>query len=191
MQDQGSGSSRKVGLTPLALRIIRDESENMEKTAAIREAALTPKVFSALWELGPGGRVTDETLRTHLKVKMGYLDDAAPTVVRTYRRVLEFSHLDQPDFLAEPKGQSKQGTAREVRIVTEEGIAVADGSELSQAYLEHPILVNGKASKFSLKIPMPISRKDWNRVKKYLDGMIDELIGTEEVTPDDTETEGN
>lgn len=51
MTDEGSGDKRRFKLTDSAIRIVRDPDPQSEKRkAAIRAAALAPKIHSELWE---------------------------------------------------------------------------------------------------------------------------------------------
>src|SRR5690606_39686636 len=51
LEDSGTGKDRKIKLSDLARRIIRDKREgSAERVKAIREAALSPSIYAKLWE---------------------------------------------------------------------------------------------------------------------------------------------
>ena len=184
MEDQGAAEDRKVRLTDFALRIIRDErSVSPDKNKAIQEAALKPKVFQELWNRYPGARVSDATLRTHLKNNMGYLDDAAEAVVKRFREVLEFSGLgresDDLSDLFEPEDEPPVEKGEETMAIAQEEIQEEtkdDGEEIKTYSLELPFQVKGKSSRFSIKVPYPMDWTDWERMKGILDSILGEVI---------------
>lgn len=105
LEDDGSGSGRKVRLTPLALKIVMDKRPgSSERAEAVKAAALSPKAFAELFEqYGVAGDIDDAMLIHSLTVerlqqgKAPFSDDSARDVVRVYRDSLSFAGLSDSD----------------------------------------------------------------------------------------------
>jgi hypothetical protein len=101
--DEGSGDKRKIKLTDTAIRLVRDPDPNSEKRrAAIRAAALAPKIHSELWEkyevAGASGAM-DVAVKSYLTLDRAdegaaaYSDDAADELIAEYRQTIAFAGL--------------------------------------------------------------------------------------------------
>lgn len=105
LEDEGSGDSRKVKLTPLALKIVMDKRPgSQDRAAALKEAALAPKTFAELFsQYGPARDIDDALLVHTLTVerlqqgKAPYSDESANDVVRVYRDSLAYAGLTASD----------------------------------------------------------------------------------------------
>lgn len=123
MTDEGSGDKRRFKLTDSAIRIVRDPDPKSEKrTAAIRAAALAPKIHSELWEqygvAGASGAM-DVAVKSYLTLDRTdgggapYSDAAADELVAEYRQtvtfagLLESSDVSSADTLSEDTGNLK------------------------------------------------------------------------------------
>ncbi len=108
LQDDGSGDKRRFKLTDSAIRLIRDPDPNSEKRkAAVRAAALAPKIHAELWEKyglpGASGGM-DLALKSYLTLDRAdsgaatYSDKAAEELVTEYRQTVGFAGLlESPD----------------------------------------------------------------------------------------------
>jgi hypothetical protein len=103
MTDDGSGDKRRFKLTDSAIRIVRDPDPKSEKrVAAIRAAALAPKIHSELWEqygtAGASGAM-DVALKSYLTLDRAdggaapYSDAAADELISEYRQTVTFAGL--------------------------------------------------------------------------------------------------
>jgi hypothetical protein len=101
--DEGSGEKRKIKLTDTAIRLVRDPDPKSEKRlAAIRAAALAPKIHTELWEkyevAGASGAM-DVAVKSYLTLDRAddgaaaYSDDAAEEVIAEYRQTMAFAGL--------------------------------------------------------------------------------------------------
>lgn len=155
-------------VSDLALRIIRDErSDSSERIAAIREAALKPKVFGELFG-GPGGDASDEDLRSYLKLKSGFTEDGALTVVRTFRKVLVYASL----VGVAPGMPVREEASPEQRRSQMEGPVTVMPSKT----LELPIRIGAETSSYAFKFPTQITWKDWEKMRDNLDRIMKEVV---------------
>ena len=92
LDDVGRGSDRKMGLSQLAVSIIRDNRpESSERDELIRQAAANPPLFRGLLEkYSSGGLPSDHELEFELR-RSGYTDVAARKAVTNLRTTFEFS----------------------------------------------------------------------------------------------------
>jgi hypothetical protein len=103
MSDDGSGGDRRIRLTELALKILLDEVPNSaDRAAALRAAALAPKLFEDMFSLWGLDLPSDETIRTLLRRDKGFNDDVLPAVLRSYKETLSYSGLLNADIVTEP-----------------------------------------------------------------------------------------
>ncbi|MEP9388955.1 hypothetical protein [Mesorhizobium sp. KR9-304] len=107
MTDEGSGDKRRFKLTDRAIRIVRDTDPKSEKRiAAIRAAALSPKIHSELWEqygvAGASGAM-DVAVKSYLTLDRAddgaapYSNAAADELISEYRQTVTFAGLLESD----------------------------------------------------------------------------------------------
>ena len=98
MGDKGSGNERKVFLTPFGLKIIMDERVvSPDRDAAIKQAAMTPKIMAELWNKYGSDLPSHDTLRHFLRVDKAYSDGAVKDVIKVYLSNLDYSKLNSSD----------------------------------------------------------------------------------------------
>jgi hypothetical protein len=89
---EGEGAVR---VTDRAVHILLDEG-SAERERLLRQAALAPPVYHRLWERYGPDLPSDQGLRTHLIVEMGFNENAVDEVIRGYKETLDFAGLRQP-----------------------------------------------------------------------------------------------
>lgn len=100
LEDVGSTGDRRVKLTDLALAILLDEVPNSpDRVAAIKRAALSPKLYAEMFEKWGIELPSDESLRTYLKRDKLFNDDAVGSVIKDYKDTIEYSKLASSDKL--------------------------------------------------------------------------------------------
>ena len=116
MADGGSGGTRTAQLTPVALKILLDETpESPERLALIREAALAPTIHKELWAKYQGALPSDLTLRTHLRTDRGFQDRGADELITEFRKTLAYARLPESGTMSpsahnkiqQPEGEPK------------------------------------------------------------------------------------
>jgi hypothetical protein len=96
MEDSGSGEARRVKLTDRALRIILDKREgSAEREQLIREAALLPKTYSALWQRYEGELPSDSNLRHYLlfDYETPFNENSVDEFIANFRATVTFAKL--------------------------------------------------------------------------------------------------
>jgi len=110
MSDEGAGDARKVKLTDLARRIVLDEQPDSEERAkAIRQAALTPKLYGQIWKKWGAELPSNGTFRTHLVLDRSFNESSADDVIKCYKDTLAYAKLTGPDSVP-PEDADSDGT---------------------------------------------------------------------------------
>jgi hypothetical protein len=147
-----TGTSRTVKLSDLGLRIVLDKRpDSQERSAAIKQAALLPKIHSALWIKYNGNLPSDVELRHRLIFDWKFNDNIVEDFIREFRNTISFAKLSESDNISPGHGGSEhdeeisaikvgdfvqwesqgvlQFEAKRVREITEDGEwAYVDGS---------------------------------------------------------------
>lgn len=107
MDDEGSGTDRKVKLTPLALKILLDEvKDSPQRKAAIAQAALSPKLFADLFKRWGTAFPSDQSFRTYLRLDLGYNDAAVHDVLKNYKATVAYGRPEASDTIGGKDGDA-------------------------------------------------------------------------------------
>jgi len=108
LTDKGSGAARTVQLTESAWAIIRDErTVSAERDAAIKQAALRPKIHATLWQKYGMTEPSPETLRHYLRFDLKFNDNAVGDFIREYKETISFAKMGDSDTVTEVEGDSE------------------------------------------------------------------------------------
>src|SRR5438132_1187203 len=108
IQNKKSG---QVKLTDLAIRILLDvRSESDERDAAIRQAALMPGLYRALWEHWGGLLPGDQTIQTFLTLNKGFNEGTVKDFITEFRKTISFAKLSPSDKMPPADGEHVTGT---------------------------------------------------------------------------------
>jgi hypothetical protein len=99
LEDNGRGGDRKTQLTDLAQRILHDTRPGMRE-AAIREAALRPRLFAEYTEKWLPERPSDSHCLSELRLDRGFTEAAASMFLRSFDETVTFSGLKDGDGLS-------------------------------------------------------------------------------------------
>ncbi len=145
MTDEGSGDKRRFKLTDSAIRIVRDPDPKSEKRiAAIRAAALAPKIHSELWEqygvAGASGAM-DMAVKSYLTLDRAdggaapYSDAAADELVAEYRQTLTFAGLlESSDVSFKEPGSEDTGNLKDEKSKMEQAPIVQHAAPTAPSF---------------------------------------------------------
>jgi len=176
LEDTGTAKERRVRLTDLARRIIRDKREgSKERVRAIREAALSPPIYAKLWhEWGSEGDLpSHSTMAYELEHKWEFNPNAIEGFIRDFLSTIEFAGLESADTVEEETpGEAETTTPRELVRETSDGNSTAHGSvSKHEPRFDLPIpLLGGRRA--VLSIPTPLSEQDYEILKETLDASL-------------------
>jgi len=101
MIDEGSGASRKLKLTALALRIMLDSRpESCEREEYKRQAALTPAVVADIYQKWDNELPSDATLNHYLVLDRGFNQSTALRAVKILVCNHDFTKSASGDFVS-------------------------------------------------------------------------------------------
>lgn len=96
LEDIGGGDDRKVQLTDLANRILRDSRPGV-RDRAIQEAARMPRLISEYAERWGSDRPSDTHRISELHLDRGFTEEAARTFIKVFDETISFAALDKFD----------------------------------------------------------------------------------------------
>jgi len=101
MADKGNGAERKVFLTPFGLSVVQDERQHSpDRDAALKKAALNPKIMSDLWSKYAADLPSMDTVSHYLKVDKDFNENAVSDVIKIYKENISFARLDSDDGIS-------------------------------------------------------------------------------------------
>jgi|SRR5450759_1883875 hypothetical protein len=109
LADEGSGATRKLKLTDLALRILLDaRPDDADRKRFMRQAALTPNVAADIYNKWPNGLPSEATLNHYLVLDLGFSQSTAIRTVKIIHVNELFTKYDGQESLSEyhENGQS-------------------------------------------------------------------------------------
>ena len=150
-------------LTNRSLSILLAEGE--ERAAALREAALSPKVYRDLWERYADSLPSDQSL-THKLVLEGYNAVSIPDLIKDWKDTIEFAGLKKGDTVNSPPA-AESYEAPETR--GSQGPTAPGGNKPapppmnpSLRYLPVPLMIG------DAQIPMGMSNEDFELLLQSL-----------------------
>ena len=96
LDDEGSGDSRKLRLSSLAITILKDKRTGAAENA-IKAAALKPKVMAELWKEWGANRPPDHECISILHIDKKFREDAAERLLKIYDATIRFAGLADSD----------------------------------------------------------------------------------------------
>jgi hypothetical protein len=192
LEDLGKGGDRKVQLTDLAQRILHDTRPGA-RDAAIKEAALRPRLFAEYAEKWLPNRPSDSHCLSELRLDRGFTEAASKMFLRSFDDTATFADLkggdnlsnvqqdqtDAPDVWPESESPPMTAPARTghgqhlsvphhggfQKLVGEQRASV-QSSVTPRATLPLP---EGVAA---IEIPTELSRKSFEALKSWADMMV-------------------
>jgi hypothetical protein len=112
VETEGSAGDRKIKLTDLAQRILKDERPG-KRDEGIKEAALKPKSLAEHWDIWGTDRPPDAECLSELTLERGYTEDAAVRFLRVYDDTVKYAKLGASDKIIDDEA-SEQPRKKEV-----------------------------------------------------------------------------
>jgi hypothetical protein len=108
IEDESSSGFRQLRLSPLALDILvaDGDDQNTARRAAIKTAALTPKIHKEIWEKYGGKLPSDSTLRVFLlrERETPFNKDYVDKFIEQFRGTVAFAKLSESDTITPADG---------------------------------------------------------------------------------------
>src|SRR5262245_49198359 len=101
MDLEDGGGEKLYKLSPLALDTVDYPEGSKEYQAALKKAALNPKLFRALWIRWGETPPPDEEIRRYLLRERGFNDKTVDAVIADYRATISLAKLTANDKIGE------------------------------------------------------------------------------------------
>ena len=179
MADEGKGAERRGHLTHLAVDVIANP-DPQARSAAIKQAALTPSAHRELWQRYAQSLPSDANLQWELVRQRGFTESGAEDFIREYRQTVAFAQLEASD-------QASGATANDdddAQAVDDDGPAshaptLPTQPQAPSAANRYPIpIFNGKA--VVIEGEFPLSEEDWSQFMAVLSAMKPALVARDE-----------
>lgn len=102
LDDSGSGDARKFRISDLGFKALEDQRPGA-KEAALREAALKPKVIAEYAETWRDGRPADPICISELRIERGFTEDGAKAFLRVFDDALSYAAPPKSDKNSDSK----------------------------------------------------------------------------------------
>lgn len=99
IDDIGAGADRKIQITDLGWKILHDERDGA-RDAAIKEAALKPRLIAEYVSQWVPDRPSDAHCMSELQLDRGFNEAAANTFLNVFDKTVEFAGLKNSDSLS-------------------------------------------------------------------------------------------
>ena len=99
---------RELKLTPTSHVIIVHPPQSFERTSAIKEAALKPKIFAELWQKYGTLLPSSETLKAKLITDKLFNPDVVDDLIDDYKATISFAKLDSSDKIKENQAEENE-----------------------------------------------------------------------------------
>jgi hypothetical protein len=114
--ESGSGG-RTFKISELGLRIVADKRpDSSERDAAIRQAALMPKIHAQLWRKYNGSLPSDTELSHRLNWDWQFNENAIPVFIKEFRDTISFAKLSESDTISEAGEDTDAETQAKAKI---------------------------------------------------------------------------
>lgn len=98
--EQGGGEDRKIQLSEVALDILLAPSDDDPKRiAAIKRAALSPKIHKKLWDHYQGELPSDANIASYLVRELEFNDAQVNRFIKEFRSTIAFAKLQSSDTM--------------------------------------------------------------------------------------------
>jgi hypothetical protein len=103
-----AGTGRTFQVSPLGLKIVADKRpESSERDAAIREAALRPKIHAEIWRKYNGRLPSDAELQYRLENDWHFNTNAIGAFIKELRDTISFAKVTESDKIGETGGDEE------------------------------------------------------------------------------------
>jgi hypothetical protein len=115
--EQGGGEGRKIQLSELALDILLAPSDNDPKRiAAIKRAALSPKIHKKLWDHYHGELPSDANIGSYLVRELEFNDAQVDRFIKEFRSTIAYAQLVPSDTMTPEDGATDDAGEDESEI---------------------------------------------------------------------------
>ena len=182
LNEEGSRDKRMLSVSDSAIALLNPANPN--QTQMLKETALRPEIFAELWKKYNGHLPSTETITAFLVFERGFAEDAARSVLATFKETIAFAKLTAGDRIEEtvPADERPEEWKYPDRRLDTEDLMQSPNqtpppSQTTQqvAMREFPVpLLSGAIASF--KVPHPMSEEDYALFKALIEAMKPGLV---------------
>lgn len=173
LEDQGTGTDRKVRLTDQAYEIVIDEREDSpERATLLREAALRPRIHAELWNRYSAKLPSDGTIRFELRRK-GFSEDGSQKLIAEWRRTFDYAGLSIDSEESVPVSPEVKVEEAEATVPSPPSVPGAPlTSHVVQSGADQPVQLPLSQNRWATLIaPFPLVESEWEQMVAVLKAM--------------------
>ena len=174
-------SLRKVRLSDLGYKILVLEPDSHPgRLAAIKEAAVKPKLHDELLREWPGTLPSDQAMRNHLVLERHFNPRVVDRVIRTWRATYDYAKLGSTESLSSGDEDTGDGSP------DDPGVEIDRQSGDIPEEIPPPAGERPRMKRYALPLsggvdaavegPFPLSPSDWERLSVVLEAMKPSLV---------------
>ena len=140
IEDEGTKAQRVLRVTDLAQDIL-EHPDRDQRAAALKKAALNPRIHLELWQEHGADQPPEASLRWTLARERGFTETGARELAREWAETLAFAGLDEDDTSptqGEPAGD-------ELEALDHAGIDTPQSGEAASTVVAGPAVARGRA----------------------------------------------
>jgi len=180
---EGSGAKRQIWVSPLGKRVIHGERGSTERAQAIKEAALKPDIHKMFWDRYGVKLPSDDTLKAVLITELNFNPHSCEDFIRELRDTYKFMNLAGPDIIAEDR-DANEVRGDNIEVNNHHYKSPKNGPNMQ----EYTIPLIGANMSAVLRVPRPLSKKNYDTLIKWL-ALLEEPLTVVEGQPTDDEKE--
>jgi hypothetical protein len=196
VNDSKVGGAREIQLTETSLDILHHEEGSPERTAAIKTAALSPKLHAEIWSLY-GGELppTDSPIKSFLLRHRAFNSGAVDDFIKQMRGTFAFANLSKDDkVMGSEEVQSETQTANPqspfrppVSTMVQTKPPPASAHTVPPSAFTPPVATGGQRDLpitlpslelAVLRVPVPMTEEDFTALMSTLNAMKKRLVNT-------------
>jgi hypothetical protein len=180
LSEQGVGKDRRVWLSERAksILLIPDESDP-DRIQAIREAAVSPKIYKTLWDKWGPNLPSDSNMEYELVRHYDFNPGSVPGFIKDFKATIDFAKLAESDRLSPGEGEGQRtkhagenGIRRDPPPPdTRTGGTMPDIQRTDAKPLDLPIPLIG-GGQATLRVPIPLSEENYQHLTTMLTSML-------------------
>jgi hypothetical protein len=180
LDEEGQGKARKLWLSDIGRAAVMATEASPERQAALREAALRPRLHRELWDRWGGRLPDDETIRSYLRLELGFVESATSPFITEFKTTIDFAKLSESGTVS-PDGQDPSAKTDPLiasmdtflgRPFVPEGSKMDTNSPAAKESMLSIALPSGGTA--MLRVPGSLTAADVRKIKKHLDAMEEE-----------------
>lgn len=194
LSEEGSGANRMVRITDDGRAVAQLEPDDPQYMAAIRAAALRPKIFADMLVEWPETLPTDAQIKRHLTYDRDYNQDTVHDVIKSFRQTYEYAklggELGDSDDLQDGDSSDEAGSGDNSNNSSggshsqgRKGTGAGQREERkgpSGGYQEHTIPLTAARLAY-LQIPNDLTAQDFKMLGLYLQLLQASVVTTNEL----------